>query len=100
MSHNNNNNNNNCYYNTVPTQDYNDDGDGDENDRADCAYQHRHRRQRPSIIRILVYQTVERGGKFPRCQKLDDDVDRQPTKTVLRKEYRREDQYLCIEIQP
>jgi len=31
---------------------------------------------------------------------LDDDEDRQPTKTVLRKEYRREDQYLCIEIQP
>jgi len=31
---------------------------------------------------------------------LDDDVDRLPTKTVLRKEYRREDQYLCIEIQP
>jgi len=31
---------------------------------------------------------------------LDDDEDRQPTKTVLRKENRREDQYLCIEIQP
>jgi len=30
----------------------------------------------------------------------NDDVDWQPTKTVLRKEYRREDQYLCIEIQP
>ena len=31
---------------------------------------------------------------------MDDDEDRQPTKTVLRKEYRREDHYLCIEIQP
>jgi len=32
---------------------------------------------------------------------LDDDKDRQPTKTQSRGQYRRrEDQYLCIEIQP
>jgi len=34
-------------------------------------------------------------------QQLDDDEDRQPTKTESRGQYRRrEDQYLCIEIQP
>jgi len=33
--------------------------------------------------------------------KLDEDEDRQPTKTESRGQYRRrEDQYLCMEIQP
>jgi len=52
---------------------------------------------------------TSRGTGTPTQQKelgmggreLDDDEDRQPTKTESRGQYRkREDQYLCIEIQP